>query len=259
MLQLKAEIIDKEGTRDNRVILGLDLQSAFDKVKHSAILAQVSKLNMGETSYNYIKDFLTDRVVELHAGDLQLKEKMLGSTGTPQGSVVSPLLFNLVMIGVAEALARTGVRHTIYADDITLWVTGGSDAYIESQLQAAVTAIEQHLFGTGLVCSPAKSELLVLEPKRRGHTPQREANRIKIVTASGQRIPEVSRLKVLGMIIGKNSNGETLAKLNSKTAEAIRLIRRISSRRTGMKEDNLMRLVQSFVISHITYVAAYHN
>lgn len=122
VLQLKYQIIDNGGNaRDNKAILGLDLQRAFDKVKHLAILSQVSKLNMGERSYNYINDFLTDRIAELRAGDLQTQEKELGSTGTPQGSVISPMLFNLVMIGVAEKLTDIeDVRHIIYVDDITL-------------------------------------------------------------------------------------------------------------------------------------------
>lgn len=51
MLQLKKEIVDYEThTTDNRAILGRDLQSAFDIVRHSAILAQVSHLNMGHRS-----------------------------------------------------------------------------------------------------------------------------------------------------------------------------------------------------------------
>ncbi|XP_050033052.2 uncharacterized protein [Dermacentor andersoni] len=56
------------------------------------------------------------------------------------------MLFNLVMIGVAEKLADIeDVRHTVYADDITLWVTGGSHAHIEGALQAAIDAIEDQL------------------------------------------------------------------------------------------------------------------
>ncbi|XP_077548763.1 uncharacterized protein LOC144162149 [Haemaphysalis longicornis] len=263
MLQLKNAIVDDTGiSRDNKTILGLDLQSAFDKVKHSAILSQVSKLNMGERSYNYIKDFLTDRTAELRAGDIQLQDKKLGSTGTPQGSVISPLLFNLVMIGVADRLAKVGVRHTIYADDITIWTTGGSDSQIEAKLQEAVNAIEDHLDGSGLVCSPSKSELLIIPP-RRGNTKnrqRREHEKIKIVTRSGQTIPEVSKIRVLGMVIEKHRrNGETVARLAAKAANAMRLVRRITSRKAGMKEDSLIRLVQSFVVSHIAYVAAYHN
>lgn len=84
---------------------------------------------------NYIKNFLTGRTAELRAGDLQTQEKQLSSTGTPQGPVISPMLFNLVMIRVAERLASIeDARRTIYADDITVWVVGGSDAHIESTL-----------------------------------------------------------------------------------------------------------------------------
>ncbi|XP_037504908.1 uncharacterized protein LOC119380336 [Rhipicephalus sanguineus] len=172
MIQLKSEILDDNTrSRDNRAVLGLDLQSAFDKVTHSAILVQVSRLNMGHT-------------VEIHAGDLQLPEKKLGSVGTPQGSVISPPLFNLVMIGVAERLSRvSAVRHAIYADDITLWVKRGSHAHIEDTLQAAVDAIEEQLDGSGLVCSPSKSELLVVPPKgvkKKEREPRRDREKITI-------------------------------------------------------------------------------
>ncbi|XP_077523238.1 uncharacterized protein LOC144134142 [Amblyomma americanum] len=48
MLQLKYKIIHDGGSaRDNKAILGLDLKSAFDNVKHSEILSQITKLNMG--------------------------------------------------------------------------------------------------------------------------------------------------------------------------------------------------------------------
>ncbi|XP_077541716.1 uncharacterized protein LOC144153828 [Haemaphysalis longicornis] len=66
----------------------------------------VSSLGMGRRSYEYIRDFLSERTITIHAGDLQLPPKKLGSTGTPQGSVISPLLFNLVLIGVARRLSE---------------------------------------------------------------------------------------------------------------------------------------------------------
>lgn len=143
MIQLKAEIIDdKTKMRDNKAILVLDLQSAFDKVKHSTVLGQISELNMGVRMYNYVREFPSERTADIHVGDMTLTEKKLGSTGTPQGSVISSLLFNLVMIGVGRHLkALADIRHTIYADDITPWVPGSSNRHIESTLQQAVEAI----------------------------------------------------------------------------------------------------------------------
>ncbi|XP_050026180.1 uncharacterized protein [Dermacentor andersoni] len=85
MIQLKNEILDDTtNTKDKRAILGLDLQSTFDKVRHSAILAQVSRRNTGKITYAYIHNFLTERTTEIIAGDLRLQKKELGSVGTPR-------------------------------------------------------------------------------------------------------------------------------------------------------------------------------
>ncbi|KAH8029672.1 hypothetical protein HPB51_002251 [Rhipicephalus microplus] len=62
-----------------------------------------------------------------------------------------------------EALSP-GIQHCLYADDVTIWVTGGSDGEIESNLQNVVCAVEAALLGTGLRCSPQKSQLLILPP-----------------------------------------------------------------------------------------------
>lgn len=37
----------------------------------------------------------------------------------------------------------SGLKHTFYADDITLWVTRGSDAQLEETLQQAVDIVEE--------------------------------------------------------------------------------------------------------------------
>nr|XP_037276004.1 uncharacterized protein LOC119168713 [Rhipicephalus microplus] len=234
MLLLKNEIVDRHfPTLDNRAVLGLDLQGALDNVHHSAILRQVSHFNMGERTFAYVKDFLTNCTTRLVAGELQLPLKQLGSTGTPQG------------------------LYTIYADDITLWSTGGSDSHIEAALQEAVAAVEEQLRPTGLKCSPTKSELLVISPRsaRRPTT-----QNINVVTQDGTPIPHVQTLRVLGLHLQDlNRNNVTVQKLNAKLSLATRLLKKVATRYQGMREDSLLRLTQSFAVSHISYVASFHN
>lgn len=209
-----------------------------------------------------MKDFLTGRTAELRAGDLKTEEKRLGSQGTPQGSVISPMLFNLVMIQVAKRLCELeGLKHTIYADDITLWVDGGSEAHIEFTLQTAVDAIEESLEGRGLRCSPSKSELLIDQPiKTHRITKQREHEKIKIRTRDGNTIPTVSKIRVQGMTIeALGRNGDTVTRIPGKAANATRLLKRVTTKKGGIKEENLTRLIHSFVLCHIAYVAAFHK
>ncbi|XP_077548449.1 uncharacterized protein LOC144161702 [Haemaphysalis longicornis] len=201
--------IIKNETKDSKVILGLDLQSGFDRVKHSAILAQASRLNMAKKSYDCTRDSLSYRKIALHAGQ-KLQERGVGSVGTPQRSVISPLLFNVVMLRVAEAVSSVkGVRYTIYAGDLTLGTTGGRDAGIERRLQRA---IEERLGGTGLQCSPSKSELLVYSPRKAGWQPppSRECDRLELITKTSQRMPEVSEIRVLAMLISSNGSKDKL-------------------------------------------------
>lgn len=65
----------------------------------------------------------------LTARDVETKAKEIKSRGTQQESVISPLLFNLLMIRVAHQRAEVeNVEHTIYVDVSTLWVKRGSNA-----------------------------------------------------------------------------------------------------------------------------------
>lgn len=262
MLLIQKDILDDPSRVDCRAILGLDVKSAFDNVSHAAVLKQVERLNLGRRTYNYIRDFLTGRTAQLQAGHLQLPERKLGSKGTPQGAVISPLLFNLVMIPVAESLAKLPqVHHTIYADDVTLWTAGGPLGHVQDRLQEAVKVIERQLDGTGLQCAPQKSELLVLPPP--GHWRkdiERQAAEITIKTRDGGIIPHVKQLRILGMHVDRGPGNPTAtSRLVSKIGIATRLVKQVTTSRTGMREKNLLKLAHSFIVSHVTYVGAFHR
>lgn len=264
MLLIKHDILDND-TRDTRAILGLDLEKAFDNVSHRHILDSISRLNLGERFYNFVQSFLGSRRATIKLGDLRSQAYDLGHRGTPQGSVISPLLFNIAMQGLADELEQMGcIGSAIYADDIALWCSGGSDGYVEDAMQEAVHCVEKHASKMGLRLSPSKSELLIYRPTRRGPKPQgwKPLGEIDIGvrTSSGCEIPRVSSLRVLGMIIEANGqHGRTIDKLTGHAEGVIRLIARVSNKRGGLKEDNLLRLFHAFLMSHVNYVIPMHR
>ncbi|KAM7285690.1 uncharacterized protein ISCGN_032577 [Ixodes scapularis] len=145
MLRLKHQIIDGERSShlDTRVILGLDHTKAFDTIRHDAVLENLEKLGVGRRTFNYIQDFLSDRTAQISIGDIT-SDINLGGRGTPQDSVLSPYLYNVAMIELPAKLSKIeGLHHSIYADDITLWMTGGCDGFIQDTLQEAIQTIEE--------------------------------------------------------------------------------------------------------------------
>lgn len=95
-----------EHPSDDKAIVALDLKGAFDNIKHSVILTHLSETHCGKNTFNYIKDFLTDRAALVGVQDKEHGPYALGTWGTPQGAVLSPLLFNLAMLHLPTHLAR---------------------------------------------------------------------------------------------------------------------------------------------------------
>ncbi|XP_037521373.1 uncharacterized protein LOC119398612 [Rhipicephalus sanguineus] len=260
MLQLQHQVLDtRQGPKlDTRAVLGLDLTKAFDNVTHRAILEALSELNVGAKTYSYIKDFLSNRTATLTIGGLQSEVIKLGSKGTPQGSVLSPMLLNIALMGLPTQLsAIPRLNHCLYADDITLWTAGGSDGEIEETLQEAINAVVEYVEPRGLSCSSSKSELLIIRPATHRRTSQESTHPI-MLEVKGHPIPCVPSLRVLGLRIQQNrKNTEIIECLKTHATQIGRLIARIANKHMGMKEDNLLRLVQAFIISRIAYVAPF--
>jgi RNA-directed DNA polymerase len=88
-----------KGPRATRVwALDADLASAFDKIDHSHLLAQLGSF----PARDMIRDWLKAGVFEAGKGFAPTDE------GVPQGGVISPLLLNVALHGLEEA---AGVRY----------------------------------------------------------------------------------------------------------------------------------------------------
>ena len=109
---------------DNRRIVGLvsmDLSKAFDMLPHNLIVQKLAKYGAGENTLSLIKDYLTDR---------RQRVKLTGTfspwlpvqRGTPQGSILGPLLFKIFMNDLPHVTDITIL--STYADDTQICYAG---------------------------------------------------------------------------------------------------------------------------------------
>ncbi|XP_049267378.1 uncharacterized protein LOC125756548 [Rhipicephalus sanguineus] len=176
----------------------------------------------------------------------------MGTRGTPQGAVLSPLLFNIAMMQLPHQLARVeGIHHALYADDITIWTTEGSLGEMEDRLQRAASIVDSYAIGCGLQCAPAKSELLHVR------TDPKDNTRLRI-SLMGAPIREVEEIRILGLFIHNRLRPEsTITKLKRIGEQVGRMIHRVSNKRGGLRGRDALRLVHAFVISRILYSGPY--
>lgn len=256
LLQLKHDILDHPNRAQTRAVLTLDLKGAFDNVSHDLILDNLASSNCGERTYNYVRAFLADRTATIGLGEHRSSPFQLTGRGTPQGSVLSPTLFNVAMAKLPPLLdAIPDLNHSLYADDVTMWATRGSDGQIQDALQEATKVVQNYASLGGLSCAAEKSGLLVLPPRMRLVT-QPEIS----VYLANTLIPCVPRLRILGLHLQYNGRAtHTMHLLKTQITQITHMIRRISNRRAGLKETDTLRIVQSLVISRLAYHVPFHN
>jgi group II intron reverse transcriptase/maturase len=101
--------IHQLGTRGYRWVLDADIEAAFDNCSHSAVMERVRARVKDKRVLALVKAFLKAGVLT------ELGESRDTHTGTPQGGILSPLIFNVVMPALDEHLHRP-------------WKTGGAMA-----------------------------------------------------------------------------------------------------------------------------------
>ncbi len=91
-------------------VVDADIQSYFDTIDHTLLRGEIEKEAADGRELELIDAFLQQGVVE----DLHTWEP---ETGTPQGAVISPLLANIFLQSIDEALVEAGYELVRHADD----------------------------------------------------------------------------------------------------------------------------------------------
>ena len=104
--------IHQYGTQGYRWVLDADIEAAFDNVSHSAVMARVRARVKDKRVLALVKAFLKAGILT------ETGRQEDTNTGTPQGGILSPLIFNVAMSALDEHLHQPwkpgGSMHTRY-------------------------------------------------------------------------------------------------------------------------------------------------
>jgi RNA-directed DNA polymerase len=165
--------IHQFGTHGYRWVLDADIEAAFDSVSHSALLDRVRARIKDKRVLGLLKAFLKAGVLT------EFGEKRDTHTGTPQGGILSPLIFNVAMSaldehlhgpwkpgGVMETSSKRARRRAMglpnwrivrYCDDFVVLVHGTRD-----DVEALREEITQLLAPLGLRFSETKTRVVAM-------------------------------------------------------------------------------------------------
>jgi len=110
----------------------LDLEKAFDLVWHRGLIFKMRRMGISGNILNFITDFLSNRSIQVHIGTGVSNSYEL-QNGTPQGSIISPLLILLMVDDIDEP--EHGTKLSLFADDSAAWKSGSNVAALTKDIQ----------------------------------------------------------------------------------------------------------------------------
>ena len=138
------------------VVVALDLSKAFDLVDHSILLHDLAASATPAWTVRWLASYLRGRQTRVLFRGEQSRARVM-RRGVPQGSVLSPALFN-----------HTPVKMVSYADDLSIYCQAPQPHTAAQLLNDYMPTIADYLTARQLIISVAKStvSLFTLDPKK---------------------------------------------------------------------------------------------
>ena len=190
----------------------LDFSKAFDKVDHQCLLQKLSLTGIGGKLGRWIHSFLTKRKQTVLANNTFSDEVNVVS-GVPQGSVLGPLLFVIMINDIDSAVTKSKVR--CFADD-TRTTKGVRNVKEASELQTDLEEIYDWSINNKQPFNNTRFELMRY---------RLESNPIQDFTSytdpTGKVIQEEDHIRDLGVIMSNDASFKAHIK---KVTESVRNI-----------------------------------
>ena len=132
---VKKAMVNKEGV----VAVFLDIEKAYDMLWKEGLIIKLYDAGVRGRMLNWIQDFLKNRVIQVRVGEAMSNGTYI-ENGTPQGSVISPVLFNVMVNDIFKDIG-SGFGFALFADDGTVWKRGRNIKHITEKIQEALNKI----------------------------------------------------------------------------------------------------------------------
>jgi hypothetical protein len=143
----------------------LDIEGEFNNTCNNTMCDALVKHGSEYTILRWIRATLEGRVALATFNDISLRFAI--STGCPQGGVLSPLLWCLVVNDLITRLSGSCVFIQGYADHICLLTVGNFPNTVSRLMQWALSTVEIWCSEFGLSVNPDKTGLVAFTRKRK--------------------------------------------------------------------------------------------
>ena len=225
------------------IAIFLDLEKAFDIMDRDRLLQQMIEVGIEGNMLAYIKDFLSDRFFRVKVGNSLSEERVL-ENGSPQGAVLSPILFQIAVNNLSKVQRHKNTKVGQYCDDSSAWRAVG---YRES-LGGAIysfsedcTNLVRHLKEVGLKVNTSKTQAIFF------------GNGELTLNIDGTLVKTQNEVTYLGVVLDKHLTYKThIGNVCKKARKSLNLLHLLSKNKNAPKSTQFV-VYKNLVEAKLTY------
>lgn len=121
--------------------ISLDLKGAFDYLRYPFVLSFSKEHNCPFNIYKLLSEFFQDRTIQHDLVSVPIRHA--AGMGCPQGSPLSPLLWNILISGLLYIHFTHEEHIQAYADDVVIIISGGTKKQLEDIANRTLASVRE--------------------------------------------------------------------------------------------------------------------
>ena len=245
LVRLESYIRNAFVKKQHVVAIFFDLEKAYDTTWKHGILKDIHKIGLKGNLPKFISNFLSNRCFRVKVGS-SFSDVYEQEQGVPQGSILSPTLFNIKINNIIKCL-DDDVNCSLYVDDFLICYRSKDMKTIETKLQNNLNKIEKWTVENGFKFSMIKTNCVHFCQEHRLHLDP-------ALKLYNNPIPIVDQAKFLGVIFDKKlSFIPHINTLKVKCQKALNVLKLLSHSDWGGDKKSLLNLYRSLIRSKLDY------
>ena len=223
------------------IVIFLDMSKAFDSVRHDMLLQRISNLGASPAVYTWFKSYLSDRQQYVRIETTASAPATL-SYEIPQGSVLSPFLFNIYTDSLPSVPESCNLES--YVDDSKTFLS-----FTLSNMNHSLRQVEEDLYRVfewccrnSLLVNPEKTKMLLVGTRELMNQLEAPIH----INFMG-----VTEVKDLGMFLDSHLNYDK--HIQALSSSCISKLRQIGRVKHTFDQQTLATIIDTLVMSKINY------
>lgn len=245
LLWIKNLISSELQSKKSIGMLALDLKNAFDTVWHDGLLFKLKLLNCPLYLIKLIQSFLERRSFVVTVNGTQSR-RTFASAGVPQGSCLSPILFNIF---ISDIPLSDFSQLAQFADDTALLSSSFRTTTIIRRLQKDSDRLTKYFKKWRINLNPQKSESVLFSRK----TALRHRPNVSLVVDNND-VEWHDHLKYLGIILDRRLTFRShIDHVIAKIHKMIRALYPLINKNSKISWDNKILIFKTIFRPSISY------